>query len=66
MMNSSTHYRGGDVESPKRDAVGPTACRGDEREDLAGNSERLVSVVDVFAQGLLSLGDDVGRTVLFA
>ena len=64
-MNSST-LPGGDVESPKRDALGPTACGGDEREDLTGNSERLVSVVDVFPQRLLSSGDVVGRTVLFA
>ena len=44
------------MEFPKRDAMGPTACRGGERENLAGNSQRLVSVVNVFLQGLFSLG----------
>ena len=54
------------MESLKRDAVGPTACRGGERENLAGNSERLVSVVNVFPQGLFSLGDFVGCIMLVA
>ena len=54
------------MESPKRDAVGPTACGGDEREDLTGNLERLVSVDDVLPQGLFPLGYVVGRTVLVA
>ena len=52
------------MESPKRDAVEPTACRGGERENLVDNSERLVSVVNVFLQGLFSLGDFVGRIML--
>ena len=54
------------MESSKRGAVGPTACRGGEREDLAGNSERLVSVVDVFLHGLFSLGDFVVRIMPIA
>ena len=54
------------MESPKRDAVGPTACRGGERENLAGNSDRLVSVVNVLLQDLFSLGGFVGRIKLVA